>query len=198
MRAGDQEAAHILREIGLSHLRVRVPRSFHRWKQDVRDDYGHVEERTLYRVLAWLIKYGLVRRSDARVTDDDDSMNANCIAYMYYRREYDSEVPRIKRSVVCSVCGKPGVTKHSHGPGAEHASRAEWERLSREHWNRRARERRAERNAASEPIERPAQPRNGIGRFTWQQPWVADLKKRMGPTMQRRSSRPALHRRRAA
>ncbi len=120
MKAGDAAEAHILREIGLGKLGRRVGKTFITWKREVRDDYGEVDERRLYRVLEWLIAHGLARRSDERVpADEHDEPNTQPL-YLYFAVMEGAKVPKRKACPRCGICGAFNLTARSHVFGVPH------------------------------------------------------------------------------
>lgn len=111
----DRDATHALRELGLEHLHRRMPKTFTQWKRDVRADYGTVDERRLYRILAWLVRQGLVAKSAEMILVDDHEGEGS-FAFEY--RRLGSAVPVLDPHYRCSLCGSLGVTMKSHIAGS--------------------------------------------------------------------------------
>lgn len=164
-------AADTFREIAVEHLHHRWGKSFSTFRRDLTEDYGQVDERKIYRVLAWLMKHGLARRSERRVIEDDFGDPLPGLMFLYYRvgveavpgrRVLFPPVPRTEWvSNVCGLCGQKGVSTRSH----------EW---------------------AHDP--------NAILRWDRRQAdWIGPRRQYQAPTpprRRRRGGRPALHRRR--
>lgn len=114
----EQCDTHTLRQIGLRHLYRLEARTFHDWAQAVREDFGSVGERRIYRVMKWLIDSQLVRKSDETFIQDNGGAFPTEVA-LYLR--VSDEVPRIMWR---SFGGRPRKRRRVKRASRPKASRA--------------------------------------------------------------------------
>lgn len=108
---GDEGETHALRQMGLDHLNRHIGKTFRRWKEDLRSDYGEVGERRLWRIITWLIDNKLVRRSDEEFFDEEWD-DGGQMSYVYFR--VSDTAPVLKAISCCGLCGARGATQKTH------------------------------------------------------------------------------------
>jgi hypothetical protein len=113
----EQCDTHTLRQIGLRHLYRLEARTFHDWAQAVREDFGSVGERRIYRVMRWLIDNRLVVKSDETLTQENGGFYNEVSLYL----RVSDEVPRIMWR---SFGGRPKKRRRVKRASRPKASRA--------------------------------------------------------------------------